>query len=207
VYRLNPMNILMQLGSKSKAVLSIRYYAAVVAVATVLIAALQVLLTIIAFWFSMGLRPIKLETGIYFYRGSLLPILIPENALFYVAREDKAVFITPLRFGYTIFFAALTGVYVAMLLYYRRTRKCSWRIEASSWVVSVGAGSVGSLLTTVMTQFLGCCGGPTVILAIPLIGGVAGFALGGLLSILSVIFLSLSIYWITSRIAIVTRSG
>jgi len=204
---LNPMNILMQLASRSKAVLSIRYYAAVVAVATVLITALQVLLTIVAFWFSMGLRPIKLETGIYFHRGLLLPVLIPENALFYVAREDKAVFITPLRFGYTIFFAALTGVYVAMLLYYRRTRKCSCRIEASSGLVSVGVGSVGSLLMTAITQFLGCCGGPTVILAIPLIGGVTGFAFGGLLSILSVILLLSSICWITSRIAIATQSS
>jgi len=201
------MNILMQLASRSKAVLSIRYYAAVVAVATVLITALQVLLTIVAFWFSMGLRPIKLETGIYFHRGLLLPVLIPENALFYVAREDKAVFITPLRFGYTIFFAALTGVYVAMLLYYRRTRKCSCRIEASSGLVSVGVGSVGSLLMTAITQFLGCCGGPTVILAIPLIGGVTGFAFGGLLSILSVILLLSSICWITSRIAIATQSS
>lgn len=204
---MNPMNILMQLASRSKAVLSIRYYAAVVAVATVLITALQVLLTIVAFWFSMGLRPIKLETGIYFHRGLLLPVLIPENALFYVAREDKAVFITPLRFGYTIFFAALTGVYVAMLLYYRRTRKCSCRIEASSGLVSVGVGSVGSLLMTAITQFLGCCGGPTVILAIPLIGGVTGFAFGGLLSILSVILLLSSICWITSRIAIATQSS
>jgi len=204
---MNPMNILVQLGSKGKAVLSIRYYAALVAVATVLITALQVLLTIVAFWFSMGLRPIKLETGIYFHRGLLLPILIPENALFYAAREDKAVFVTPLRFGYTIFFAVLTGVYVAMLLYYRRTRNCSCRIEASSGIVSVGVGSVGSLLTSVITQFLGCCGGPTVILAIPLIGGVAGFAFGGLLSILSVILLLLSIYWITSRIEIVTPAS
>jgi len=204
---LNPINILIQLGSRSKAVLSIRYYAAVVAAATVLITTLQLLLTIIAFWFSMGLRPIKLETGIYFHRGSLLPILIPENALFYAAREDKAVFITPLRFGYTIFFAVLTGLYVAILLYHRRTRRCSCRIEASSGVVSLGVGSVGSLLMTAITQFLGCCGGPTVILAIPLIGGVAGFAFGGLLSILSVILLLLSIYWITSRMAIVTQSS
>ena len=207
MYGLNTMNTLVRLGSKSKAVLTIRYYAVIVAVSTVLITALQVLLSILAFWFSMGLRPIKLETGIYFHSGSLLPILIPENVLFYAAREDKAVFITPLRFGYTVFFAVLTGVYVAMLLYYRRTRKCSCRIEASSGVVSVGVGSVGSLLTIAITQFLGCCGGPTVILAIPLIGGVAGFAIGGLLSILSVILLSLSIYWITSRIVIATPSS
>jgi len=201
------MNTLVRLGSKSKAVLSIRYYAAVVAVSTVLITAFQMLLTILAFWFSMGLRPIKLETGIYFHRGSLLPIFIPENALFYAAREDKAVFITPLRFGYTIFFAVLTGVYVAMLLYYRRAGKCSLGIEAGSGVVSLGVGSIGSLLTSVITQFLGCCGGPTVILAIPLIGGVAGFALGGLLSILSVILLLLSIFWITIRIEIATPAS
>ena len=204
---MNSKNILMQLGSKSKAVLSTRYYAAIVAVATVLITVLQVLLAIIAFWFSMRLRPIKLETGIYFYKGSLLPILIPENALFYAAREDKAVFITPLRFGYTIFFAVLAGVYIAKLLYYRRERKCSFGIKAGSGVVSLGVGSVGSLLTTVTTQFLGCCGGPSVVLAIPLIGGMVGFALGGLLSILSVILLLLSIYWITSRIEIVTQSS
>lgn len=204
---MNPMNILIRLGSKIKAILSIRYYARVATVITILVAILQVLLAIAAFWFSVELRPIKLETGIYFHRGSLLPVLIPENALFYAAREDRAVLITPLRFGYTIFFAALTGVYVAMLLYYGRTRRRSCGIEAGSGIVSLGVGGVSSLLTTVITQFLGCCGGPTVILAIPLIGGVAGFALGGLLSVLSVILLLFSVYWIANRVEITTPAS
>lgn len=204
---MNPMNILIRLGFKIKAILSIRYYARVATVITILVAILQALLTIAAFWFSVELRPIKLETGIYFHRGSLLPVLIPENALFYAAREDRAVLITPLRFGYTIFFAALTGVYVAMLLYYGRTSRRSCGIEAGSGIASLGVGSVSSLLTTVITQFLGCCGGPTVILAIPFIGGVAGFALGGLLSILSVILLLFSVYWIANRVEIATPAS
>lgn len=161
---------------------------------------MQVSLIILVFWVQVGFRPITVNTGIYFIRSQMRFTLLPNDTIMYAAIEDKSVLISPAKLAWMIALSIVSAVYLATVLRYQKQKKATGKCGiAKRDAIGVGTGILGSVLSTYLSVFVGCCGTPTVVLLLPLLGGVFVTILGTLLSIISFVALLVASVYVASK--------
>lgn len=140
-------------------------------------ASLQILVVLAIFWMHMGLKPVSVETGFFFSRTNMQLMLLPDNAVIYAARGNEAVVITPIRIAWIVLLSMASALYIITVVVYRITEARRCRIVNPS-MIGLGSSTLGSVMSMFVTVFVACCGTPTTILLLPLVGGILVWTLG-----------------------------
>lgn len=138
---------------------------------TALFVTLQISLIFAIFWMRMGFEPISINTGIYFSRAMaflMLPVEAP--GIIYATRGNMAVIITPNRLIWIVLLSLISALYLITVMHYRKNVREKCRI-INPGLVSVGVGSLGSVVSTMIIAAIGCpsC---TTLLFLPLVGSL-----------------------------------
>ena len=143
--------------------------------------ALQISAIFLIFWIRMGFQPVAVGTDIFFSTRFMRFMFLSPNAILYASVRDKAVMIDLTRTIWMSLLSFASAFYVVIVIRHRRVaaRTCS---VVRPGIVGVASGSFGSIVSTFISVFSGCCGAPMTILALPLVGGILVSTLGTVIS-------------------------
>jgi len=203
------MSALAVISGTIRGILSYRNYTVLTISTAASLAVAQIALLLMLFWAKVGFQGFIVEHGIYFFPGAFLPELLPVNTLLRFYGESAALSISPLQFFGMLLISALVGIYVSLMVFYRRNCVKTCRREAGIGVAGFGVGGAVPIVTSSVTVIFGCCGG---IIVMPLVGGIATSILGAGMSVFGlssselfrtagIIILVACIYWVGSKIS------